>query len=387
MKFQINPTTRSYKTENKLKQVDAFILELFRKHKRVLEYDDSTAEFYGGAAATLTRRNYEKGLGNIWKAECVAPSLGIKDATKKDKQKIADTQEIDELLALIPDFKQAIHDNFYDDERKALARILSVILHGEVYALAVSASLIGEVQGTGAKLGLAMQTMEEAKHFIVMREIVRAIDKVYPQNLGEFLALERILAAAPMDRLFGMNLVAESIALTFFGVFSNYPGLEDILPFFHKDEARHSAFPKSYTQEFPLDKKHKTFRAKQRRTNLVLPLLWMITTLKEDADVLGIDIFDFGGKIIDKVGKLSVQCDMETVFPRGDLIRVYNVVFNAYMKKTDPEHYKGFVDYGDYSGYKLKEGMKEREIDVFGLAKFVPGDFSEKIYNKLRRKL
>lgn len=53
--------------------------------------------------------------------------------------------------------------------------MLSAIGHGEAYAWLVSAELLGHVKSTGARAALTMQVLEEAKHFVVLRELLRAI--------------------------------------------------------------------------------------------------------------------------------------------------------------------------------------------------------------------
>ena len=61
-----------------------------------------------------------------------------------------------------------------------LARILSLIGHGEAYALLTSATILNFVQGTGARVGMAMQVMEEAKHFIVLRKMLQTLGVAAP---------------------------------------------------------------------------------------------------------------------------------------------------------------------------------------------------------------
>ncbi|MBI2062021.1 MAG: hypothetical protein HYT87_20090 [Nitrospirae bacterium] len=368
------PLTRRYAVERNLKRLDRGLYRAYKLRKRAMPYDDTTATFFGGDLEELTHRNYEKALANLWKAEVVAPSLGFRDASREERRPTdgnaaPQSQETRDLVekARSDGFRDAIRSALDPDQRRALARILSIILHGEAHALFVSASLVPHVRGTGAKLGMAMQVMEEAKHFVVMREVVKRIDRVYPQNFSDFFALDMILRARPMDRLFGMNLVVESVAMTFFSTFTNYPGLSQILPFFHKDESRHSAYPKSYTAFAPLSfwTKHSPL-ARQRRMNLVFPLLLLLVTLKEDFDKVGLDIFEFGGKLLDKVSRLAEQTGFYLPLPRADMMRMYNLVFNLHLRMTDRAHFEGFRDYTQHHSYRIREDLQEVEDQIYG---------------------
>lgn len=391
------PLRRNYVVERVLEKIDRGLHKAFLLRKRAMPYDDRTATFYGGEFEELTHRNYEKGLSNLWKAETVAPSLGIRDASREEREsaragRVPEVSETREMMAQVesPDFKREIDAALTPEQRRALARILSVILHGEAYALFVSASLIPHVKGTGAKLGLAMQVMEEAKHFIVMREVVRRIDRVYPQNFSDFFALECTLRARPLDRLFGMNLVVESVAMTFFSTFTNCPGLDRVLPFFHKDESRHSAFPKSYTQLAPLTlvQKHGPLH-RQRRMNLVLPLSLLFYVLKEDFDRIGLDIYEFGGKLMDKISRLAEQTGFYLPLPRSDMMRMYNLSFNLHVRVTDPRHFEGFRDYTQHHSYRIREDLQRVEDSIYGTGGAPAGGFLERwregLYLRLAR--
>jgi hypothetical protein len=345
-----------------------------RLRRRAMPYDDRTATFIGGDMEGITHRNYETALRRLWKAEVIAPGLGIHDASPEEVAEHNDAaaatlREIGKIRAKIDSdkFLKTIEKNYTPRQRQALAKLLSIILHGEAYALFTSASLLPVVKGTGPKLGMAMQVMEEAKHFIVMRELVKRIDRIYPQNVWDLTMLEGVLKAKPMNRLFGMNVVVESVAMNFFSTFATFPGLEDVLKMFHLDESRHSAFPQSYTKEAPLSflERHSPLR-QFGRSWMLLPLFGLLFEIEDDAKAIGIDIFEFGGKCLDKVFRLSERSGFYTTLNRKDAMRLYNVVINAYKKQTLGSAYPGFTDFTLDKTVIRDEEMKRLEEEIFG---------------------
>lgn len=347
---------------------------------RALPYDDRTATFSGGDVAPMIRRNYEKSLANLWKAEVVAPFLGFQDASGEERRRRAAAsspdpvtreaaEEIDGLTDAIDSkgFERTLRQHYSPRERRALAQLLSVICHGEAYALFVSASLLPVVNGTGPKLGMAMQVMEEAKHFIVMRTLVRKIEQIHPQVVWDFVLLEEILRAAPMDRLFGMNVVVESIAMNFFGAFSSYPGLERVLPRFHLDESRHSAFPVSYAEEGGLDTREvNSLAARRRRLQLILPLIPLLIHLEPAARAVGMDIFEFGGFAFEKVVRLAGRAGYLLPFSPRDVLRIYNVGVNLGCRIMDPGRYEAVHDFTRPRTYRASREIRRIEAEVFG---------------------
>jgi hypothetical protein len=97
-----------------------------------------------------------------------------------------------------------------------------------------------------------MQVVEEAKHFVVLRELIQAFDVPVPRlSAWEYLLLEGSLKARGLDKFYAMNVVIETIALSIFGLLADKPGLE-VLRLFHLDESRHTALPDNYFKEFPM---------------------------------------------------------------------------------------------------------------------------------------
>src|SRR5690606_19189509 len=154
------------------------------------------------------------------------------------------------------------------------------------------------------------------KHFLVLRELVRAFDVPIPRlSAPEYLMLEQVLKAKGTEKLFGMNVLVEGIALGLFGMMSSFPGLE-VLRLFHLDESRHTGLPNSYFREFPMSEVERTSPLRSaRRLGMVLPALLLIPTLEDDLAELGIDVFEFGGSVIRKIALLAERNGFNLGFP------------------------------------------------------------------------
>jgi len=319
--------------------------------RAVSGYDPSRYGFAGGEFGKLTHRNYEKALANLWKAETKAPFLGFRDASKLERAAAQSTEEATTTRALVDkvhsdDVKKAFQDAYTPAQQQALGRILSVIGHGEAYALYTSSTLVSEVKGTGPRLGMAMQVMEEAKHFIVMREMLQTLEIAAGITPTVHVLFERIAAAPPYRRLFGMNIVLESLATSVFSRFANAPGLSHIMHPFHMDESRHVGFVRSYAQEVKIPRRvTKSLRERQARAMLVVPALPAIWEYREDFEVLGLDSFEFFGSTLNKIAKLAEEVGLPLDLPRQYFMLLLNGLFNAWVRAYEPARYNGFRDY------------------------------------------
>jgi len=165
---------------------------------RKANYDDHRYEFEGGASDVLRKKHYDKSLRLLWKAEDSAPWLGFKDSTSAERslqdmalRSLTDEEKKHRERLSTPEFKELLNREYTQKEKQAIVNILSAIGHGEAYAWLVSAELMGEVQSTGARAALTMQVLEEAKHFVVLRELLQAFDVPIPrQSIWEYLLLE-----------------------------------------------------------------------------------------------------------------------------------------------------------------------------------------------------
>jgi hypothetical protein len=316
-----------------------------RARGRAANYDDERYEFVGGAGDGLRRKHYDKSLRLLWKAERAAPWSTFHDATALEREvgdealrgMSAEERAVHERVTS-ESFRALLRESYTPAQRRALVKILSAIGHGEAYAWLVSASLMTEVKGTGARAALTMQVLEEAKHFVVLRELVQAFGEPVPrQSAWEYLLLEKTLRARGFDRFFGMNVLVETIALTIFGMLESLPGL-DVLRLFHLDESRHTALPANYFKEHPAGDSMNRALGRTRRLLMALPALPLVLYLEPELAELGIDAFDFAGSILRKVAILSVRAGFVDQ-PRADAQSAFfNALFNRYCELTRPAH-------------------------------------------------
>lgn len=324
---------------------------LDRVRGRAAAYDDERYEFVGGVRDELRRKHYDKSLRLLWKAEGAAPWSTFRDCTEAERvigDQVAPSMSPAERAArdrvTSAEFRALLDQSYTPAEKRALVKILAAIGHGEAYAWLVSASLLPEVKSTGARAALTMQVLEEAKHFVVMRELVKAFGVPVPrQSVWEYLLLEGTLRAKGLDKLFGMNVLVETIALSIFGMLESFPGL-DILRLFHLDESRHTALPPNYFKEFPMSAGARHSRlGRVRRLVMALPALPLVVYLEPELSELGIDPFDFAGSILRKASALSVRAGFLDQASAHRQSAFFNALFNRYCKWTRPGH--GYTDF------------------------------------------
>jgi hypothetical protein len=332
-------------------------------------YDDLAYEFIGGASDVLRKRHYDKSLRLLWKAETAAPWSTFRDATDGERallgmaeRGLTDAERTARARFGSREFKELLDREYTPAEKRALVAILSAIGHGEAYAWLVSASMLSEVKSTGARAAVTMQVLEEAKHFVVLRELVAAFDVPVPrQSAWEYLLLEGCLRARGLDRFFGMNVLVETIALSIFGLLADKPGLE-ILRLFHLDESRHTALPDSYFREFPMTEWQKRNpRARVARLLMALPAVPLVLFLEPELAELGTDVFEFGGSVLRKATHLAERAGFLLPVPGEQLLAFFNGVFNAYCGLTREGHqFKDFMQAETTRG--AAEAAVEREV-------------------------
>jgi len=375
-KVAVNPRAiaagqRLEQTLNRLVRGRDRLLGALRLGGRRADYDDLAYTFHGGPGEGMRRRHYDKSLRLLWKGEAEAPWSSFHDCTRLEQQVMdhalqgMDEEQRDAHRRLsLPEFRQLLDREYTRREKQALVAVLSAIGHGEAYAWLVSADLLGQVKSTGAKAALTMQVLEEAKHFVVLRELVHAFDVPVPRlSAWEYMLMESVLKADGMDKLFGMNVLVEGIALGVFGALSHLPGLE-ILRLFHLDESRHTGLPLNYLGEFPLGfwGRHDP-RSRVRRMGMVAPAIPLVFHLEEDLAELGIDAFEFGASVIRKIGQLAQRAGFFLPIPIPALVRLLDLSFNSYCWATRPDY-----TFRDLSRADCTRGRRERAVEreVFG---------------------
>ncbi len=344
---------------------------------RAAPYDDYNFEFEGGSSDVLRKRHYDKSLRLLWKAESEVPWLPFRDASRLEKsleemaeRGMSDTEKTARERLSLPQYRELLNREYTTEQKEAIVAILAAIGHGEAYAWIVSSQLLNVVKSTGARAALTMQVLEEAKHFVVLRELLLAFDvPIRRQCAWEYAFMESVVKAEGLEKFFGMNVVVEGIALSLFGMLSNLPGLE-VLRLFHLDESRHTGLPGNYLKEFPLTnwQKHNPV-ARMRRLRIVMPALMLIPYLEKDLAVLGIDAFAFGGSVLRKVGHLAERNGFYLPVPVDGLLLLFERMFNAYCARTRPAH-----TYQAYMKMDTTRGERERavEAEIFGAGAMRP---------------
>lgn len=333
---------------------------------RKAPYDDIEYEFVGGAKDSIRKKHYDKSMRLLWKAEEHAPWSSFKDCTNDEKLLLAmsdkslSKEERGEIERISSKQYRAMLDREYTPEQKqAIVNILSLIGHGEAYAWLVSSEVLNEVKSTGARSALTMQVLEEAKHFVVLRELLMAFDCEIPRmSAWEYLLLERVYKAKGLEKLFGMNVLVEGIALSLFGLMADMPGLE-ILKLFHRDESRHTALPVNYFSEFPMSRwqKHNPL-ARAQRMGQLLPALPIIVQAEADMAVIGFDVFDFGGSLIRKISFLAERVGFYLPIPADLFASSLNELFNLYCRLTRPDYkHRNFLE------AETTQGEEERKVE------------------------
>jgi hypothetical protein len=114
----------------------------------------------------------------------------------------------------------------------------------------VAGELVAAVPDYEAKLYVASQAMDEARHVEVFARYIRKLDRIYPVQpvLGSLL---RAIMETPhwQAKMVGMQVILEGLAL---GTFLNVKAatgcdlLRSLLTYVTKDEARHVAFGSLY---------------------------------------------------------------------------------------------------------------------------------------------
>jgi hypothetical protein len=131
-----------------------------------------------------------------------------------------------------------------DEKREAALQLLSILLWGELAAWAISADLAERIDDVEAKMAATSQAHDEARHFYVLRDYLRAVGEPVPRlgGIGRTLLLGILETDSLIHKLVGMQLLVESNALSIFRALAESnlePVLSELLPYYEKDEARH----------------------------------------------------------------------------------------------------------------------------------------------------
>lgn len=130
------------------------------------------------------------------------------------------------------------------EKREALARVLSILLWGELAAWSVAAELAEGLEDTDARMAASSQAFDEARHFYVLRDYMALLHVPCPPVDPFFAAgARRVLKTRNLVvKLVAIQLLAEGGATAIFRLLMDHhvePVLCEILPLVEKDESRH----------------------------------------------------------------------------------------------------------------------------------------------------
>jgi len=130
------------------------------------------------------------------------------------------------------------------DKRGPVGRVFSIILWGELAAWNIAADLAACLPDVDAKMAASGQAFDEARHFTVLREyLVRSGVEVPPLHpLGRRVLVRLLETDSPIEKLSGMQLLVENLALAIFkrvAAAGIDPVLTDLLAYIERDESRH----------------------------------------------------------------------------------------------------------------------------------------------------
>jgi hypothetical protein len=130
------------------------------------------------------------------------------------------------------------------EKKEAALKLLSILLWGELAAWAISADLAERIDDVEAKMAATSQAHDEARHFYVFRDYLRAVGEPVPRlgGIGRRLLVGILESESLVHKLVGMQLLVESNALAIFKGIADAdiePVLTELLPYYERDEARH----------------------------------------------------------------------------------------------------------------------------------------------------
>jgi hypothetical protein len=236
-----------------------------------------------------------------------------------------------------------------EDRREALGHLFTVLLWGELAAWNIAADLARELPDVDAKMAATGQVFDEARHFTVLREYFRRAEiELPPVNpFGERLLRNILGAPSVVEKLYGMQLTVENMALAIFrrvAAARIEPVLTDLLEYIERDESRHVALGVLHLPTL-LGRTSTLERARNWRFNLELFLLSIAGGELLDPHLarLGIDHRELGLT----VGRLHRQVTRrmadEAGLPVGQAVRgVYGLTeeqhaaLNDFLHPRDP---------------------------------------------------
>jgi hypothetical protein len=192
-----------------------------------------------------------------------------------------------------------------NEPRRALMKVFSIIMWGELAAWKVSAQLADQLTPLEAKMAVTSQAHDEARHFYVMHDYLELLGlQPPPLEFWSRQVVEMAIGAEDIaQKIAGMQLQVETIALTIFHKVRESrvePVLSELLQYFELDEARHVGLGVQYLPDLirkMSSVEHTRFVLFQLK--MLLYSLVGLKVIEEDLSHIGIDareLVQFGAR-------------------------------------------------------------------------------------------
>lgn len=181
------------------------------------------------------------------------------------------------------------------EQKKALARVFSGLMWGELAAWKISAQLADRLETFEARLAATSQAHDEARHFYVLHDYLQLLEIEVPDlDRATRYMLESVLSTESVaEKLVGMQLFVESMALTLFKMVRELrvePVLTELLLYYERDEARHVGLGIQHSPELvrglgPAD----LARLSAFQTKILIASLFSLKRMEPSLQKLGVD--------------------------------------------------------------------------------------------------
>jgi rubrerythrin len=201
------------------------------------------------------------------------------------------------------------------EQRRALAKLLSITYYGERAALTIAGQLVAMVPDEEAKQILACQVIEEAKHVGAFQRLLPKLDRIYPPSFfAKKLLTDLIETDDACAKMVGMHLFVENIANHSFKALRDAitdPLVRSVLEYVARDEKKHTAIAVLYLPSLlkklgPVE----LARLQWKQAKWLLLGVGMVKDGYSEANVLQIDLAAAGQKALK--GHYRLRNQMET---------------------------------------------------------------------------
>ncbi|MBZ0122045.1 MAG: hypothetical protein K8H88_33935 [Sandaracinaceae bacterium] len=237
------------------------------------------------------------------------------------------------------------------EERTAICRVFSQLYYGERGAQVISSQLCTMVQDNEAAKFLSTQAMDEARHVEVFEKMLLGIEQVYPMNpFLNALLTDMMRTRSLEEKLIGMNLLVEGLALTIFKFtvklfdadprYHNAVGraVYDSIQLILRDESRHVGFGMVYLPHLLQGLSRRRVREIQARQLAWMGLLFAsVRYHKRDSERVGIPYLDILADILAEHQARVAEMGVEAIVTGEQLSKLIPSIDRAIDRVTGYE--------------------------------------------------